>query len=333
MKDSALGYRVVSVIMGALMSSAIVAGCSSTPKEPIRIGLNPWPGYAFLHLAAEKGFFADEKVDVRLIELSSLADVRRAFERGLIDAMGCSLIEVMQVTAQSKEQAQVFYVTDFSAGADVILARAPIATVASLRGKRIGVELGSLTVFLLSRALERSGMTLADVQLVPLGQMNMVEEFEKGAIDAAVTYPPISVTLQNRDDTNAIFSSEDIPREIADVIAVKMSVMRTREGDIVAIIRAVERAMQFAEDHPDEAYAIMARHERLSPEEFATILRDEMNVVRLIEQPAFFESDGVLAASVGHLNSMFLQLGEFEQPVPAEDVIADRPMRKALRRE
>ena len=74
------------LVVSILLCAAWLAGCGRH-EGPIRIGINAWPGNEFLFLAQEKGFFAAQGVDVRLIEYSSLGDVRRAFDRGQIDGM------------------------------------------------------------------------------------------------------------------------------------------------------------------------------------------------------------------------------------------------------
>ncbi|MCX5690211.1 MAG: ABC transporter substrate-binding protein, partial [Planctomycetota bacterium] len=114
--------------------------------EPLRIGLNPWPGYEFASLAAAKGYFEVEGVDARLLELSSLGDCRRAFERGQVDGFFGTLIEVLESDARLKRNSQVVCVVDYSDGADSIIARKPISSVAELRGKRVAIESGSVNV-------------------------------------------------------------------------------------------------------------------------------------------------------------------------------------------
>ena len=49
--------NVLSLIL-LLVSMALSTSCGNTPQAPLRIGMNPWPGYEALALAQEKGFFA-----------------------------------------------------------------------------------------------------------------------------------------------------------------------------------------------------------------------------------------------------------------------------------
>ena len=111
---------VAAAHRGALLLAALVwlGACGSETAPPLRIGLSPRPGYDFLYLAQEKGFFADEKLVVQLREFSSLGDVRRALERGQIDVAAGTLIELCLVPENSDCWPQVVLVAGHSKGAD-----------------------------------------------------------------------------------------------------------------------------------------------------------------------------------------------------------------------
>jgi Integrase core domain/NMT1-like family len=96
-------------------------GCAPEKSTSLRVGINPWPGYEFLYLAQEKGVYREEGLEVRLVEFSSLSDARRAYERGQINAIAATVIEVLQARDNSSRSPQIVQVTDYSNGADVIL--------------------------------------------------------------------------------------------------------------------------------------------------------------------------------------------------------------------
>jgi len=141
------------------------------------VGLNAWPGYEFLYLAQEEGYFRDEGLDVRVVEFCFLSDARRAYERGQIDILGTTVIEVLQIRDNRLREPQIVQVVDCSDGADVIIARPGFASGASLKGARVGVELASLGIYVLIRRLEKSGLSFADVETVFMDQLSMEEAF------------------------------------------------------------------------------------------------------------------------------------------------------------
>src|ERR1035437_4801547 len=159
-------------------------GCSPEKPASLRVGINSWPGYEFLYLAQEKGFYREEGLEVRLVEFNSLSDTRRAYERGQINVLTSTVIEVLQARDNSPRSPQIVRVVDYSNGADVILARPGLTNSASLRAAGGGLELASLGVYVLARGLERSGLSLADVKMVPVNQLSMEDGYRRGELDA-----------------------------------------------------------------------------------------------------------------------------------------------------
>jgi NitT/TauT family transport system substrate-binding protein len=288
-------------------------GCS--PEKPaLRVGINAWPGFEFLYLAQEKGFYREEGLEVRLVEFNSLSDARRAYERGQINVLTSTVIEVLQARDNSSRSPQIVQVVDYSNGADVILARPGLTNGASLRGARIGLELASLGVYVLARGLERSGLSLADVKMVPVNQLAMEDGYRRGELDAIVTYPPVSTKLLRDGQANAVFSSAEIPGEVIDVIAVEAEVNAQRPGDVARLLRAYHRAMAFTQQNPADAYRIMAAREGITPEEFRAALTGGIQLLSESDQADYLRPGGKLAAVIDHSDRILRQSGQIKGP-------------------
>ena len=269
-------------------------------RDPIRIGINAWPGYEFLYLAQEKGFFEKEGVNVRIVEFNSLADGRRAYERGHLDGLACTLIEHIQILDHSERSPKICLVVDYSNGADVILARAGISTIQELAGASVGLEIDSLGVFVLARALDKAGLDLADIQIKPLDQISMENALCQGEIDAAISYPPVSINMQKSCGGSVIFSSAEIPGEIVDVVVLEESLIEARPSDAQAVIRAFFSAQEWAYQNPEEAFEIMGQREGLTSLEFKQALEDGIHIVKSGDQKRFFVEGGALDESLSH---------------------------------
>lgn len=293
---------------------SVFTGCLSEPTPTIQIGMNAWPGYEFVYLASEKGFYAEEGVNVRVVEFSSLADARRAYERGKIDAFATTVIEVLQARDDSARTPQIVQVVDASEGADVILAQSGIPDVAGLRGKRVGVELASLGVYFLARALEKNGLSLSDVEPVSMDQISMESAFRNGELDAIVTYPPVSVNILRDGVANKVFSSADIPGEVIDVIAVEAHIVEERPEDVERILRAYHRAIEYAQDHRDEAYSIMAAREGITPEEFDQALTEGIRLFSASDQNEYLRPDGKLSRVIDKCDQVLRETRQIVGP-------------------
>lgn len=259
----------------ALISSLfLLFSCMEKPKELVKIGINPWPGYEYLYLAENQGFFEELGMPVKIIQLSSLSDVRRAYLGGRVDGMASTMIEVVQASQLGNRPLKVVLVSDYSNGGDVIIAHKSISSMAGLQGKTIGLELASLGVFFLHRALNKVGLSLADVTTVNIEQTAAAEALLSETIDAYVTYPPTSIHLLKKDRFHSVFSSADIPFEIIDTVTLSTSVLEREPGIVAGLHQAWQMALDFAKDHPQEASRIMAQREGISVEDFDEAVLD-----------------------------------------------------------
>ena len=66
----------------------------------------------------------------------------------------------------------------------------PIQSVAELRGKKVALNKGSNVHYLLVRAIEKAGLSLADITPVYLAPADARAAFERGAVDAWVIWDP-----------------------------------------------------------------------------------------------------------------------------------------------
>lgn len=304
-----------------VLSLLNLSGCFSDPKTPLRIGVNPWPGYEFLFLAEEKGFFKELGLNIRLVEFNSLSDARRAYEREQLEGLCTTVIEVLQALDQSTRLPRIVRVVDYSHGADVIIGRTEMSDGAALRGKRVGVELGSLGVFILARALEKYQLKLSDVRALSMDQLSIGEGLVDGELDAAVTYPPTSVGLLKRQDMKVLFSTSEIPGEVLDVIAVDQAIIKSRRKEVEKLLRAFDRAVLYSLSNKEESYRIMAARERISPQEFQEALESGIRMVSAADQPNYLRPGGNLQRIVDKTDRILRETGQISAPINTGAII------------
>jgi NitT/TauT family transport system substrate-binding protein len=309
------------VLLGLVATTLIVVGCGAAlcscsvrGPEPLRIGINAWPGYEFLYLAQELGYYEDEGVPVEIVEFNSLSDARRSFERGQLDGIGTTCVEVMLVRNNTSRSPKIVQAVDYSDGGDVIVARGDIASVRDLSGKRVGVEMSSLGVFILAEAVEQHQLTLSDMVLIPRDQLSMAEDFSSGTLDALVTYPPVSISAMKEPGVSIIFSTSEIPGVVVDVIAIDAPIIRERKGEVVGLLRAFHRARAYATEQPDRANATMAKREHITTEEFAFALANDIKLIGRKEQKDYLAPDGKLKSIINRTDRVLRQIGQISGP-------------------
>lgn len=310
--------RVITLL--AVMS---LTACREPP--PLRVGLNAWPGYEFLFLAEQIGAFQETGRPVKLVEFTSLSDARRAYERGQIDGLGTTVVEVMQAREIRDRSLQIVRVVDASMGADRILARTSHPDVKSLAGARVGVEFASLGVYVLGRALERAGLGLQDVQIVSSNQATMKDQFARAQLDAIVTYPPFSLELMKAPDTRTLFSTAEIPGEVVDVLAFDATLVKERPDDIARLLTAFDRAMEYYGQHPARASAIMAAREGISAREFEGTLENGIELFSARQQQDFLSATrGSIQQVVDATDRLLRRTAQVRGPDRREGAFTDR---------
>jgi NitT/TauT family transport system substrate-binding protein len=322
----------ISFLTRLLTAAAAILGLASCTsyEPPLRIALIGWPPFEFLHLAQEKGFFAEEGVEVRLIEFVAVNDTQRAFEHDKIDGGTFSLFQVLQNRDLLARKMQIPLVIDFSDGADVVLARPDIPDVRSLRGHRVGVTLSPLDFYFLSRALEMNGLTMEDVKLIYVRTADMPEALRTGKVDAITAYPPNSSAAVAAGIGRPVFASSQIAGEIVDVLALDEAVIRDRPDDVAAMIRAFYRAMRYAQEHPDEAWQIMSARERVTPESFRAALQAGISLVPLADQQRFLGKDSLLPPVIRRISQQLREQGQVKNVEYESDLLNGHPASLAV---
>ncbi len=312
-----------SVFLGGMGSALMASSCKSEMPE-IRIALNSWPGYMFLDLAQRRGFFATEGLTVKTIFVSSLSDVLQTYQRGQSDIIASSLIEPMIIAEKTSRPLRIFRVADSSAGADVLLARPGINSVAELKGKKISAEPQSVDRVTLRLALRSAGLKSTDVELVPLVQQAALEESNAKALDAIQTYPPFSTEWGKRYAFKKIFDTSASSGEILDVLSIDRAMDRQYPELCAQVSRAYDAAYIWYLANPKAgAEMMLATVKAADGSSSATSADYDMSGLKIYgeaDQAGFFRG-GALAKSIANYSSIMLEEKMLSRAIAATEVL------------
>ncbi|MCS4502758.1 ABC transporter substrate-binding protein [Arhodomonas aquaeolei] len=280
-----------------ILIALAVSACARNDTPTLRLAANAWPGYGYFYIAQKKGFTADAGIHLEIVDTLSLRDSRRAFERGQVDLLGGTPLELVQIERRSDRKARAVLMLDRSVGADVILARPPVTGVAGLRGRHVAVEPGSANLLVLAGALAHAGVPATGVRLAPMPQSSMAEALAEGEVSAAVTYPPFSKRMEHLDGVRRIFDTAAAPNAVIDILIASREVTRERTGALSRLIRAHQRALDWAADHPQEAAELLAHRGGQSSEEIREPL-EQIHMIGLRAQRDCWGEDACLIRAV-----------------------------------
>jgi NitT/TauT family transport system substrate-binding protein len=255
--------RVAAVAVAATLAlSACASGGassdSSSGETKVTMATQPWLGYGPWYIADEKGYFADEGVDVTLTNFMTDADMTAAFAAGRVQFANAASHSALKFMEQGLD-VTIVLMLDASLTADAILADSSIDTVADLKGTSIAFEEGSVSNLLLGYALEQNGLSLDDITPVPMGPSEAATALIGGSVPSAVTYEPyISEAEANSDDFHTLYTAAEKEGLISDVLVVDNKFLKENPEAVQSVVNAWGPAIDFYKSDTDEARKIIA---------------------------------------------------------------------------
>lgn len=231
------------------------------PAEKLSIALPVLPHTALLHVAAAKGYFADEGLDVSMIPVSygvaAIGEVLRGKADLAVAAEVPFVISVMKGDALGMVASLVSVSND-----NAIIARRDhaIAAVSDLAGKKIGVTFGTSGSYFLWAFLIRHKLPLPpdSITLADLPPDRIVGALAKGSVDAVATWQPISFEAQAVLGKNALSFTEANAYRTTMTAVSRSEFLKGHANAIEKLVRAMLKAEQFMRSHPEETLNLAA---------------------------------------------------------------------------
>jgi NitT/TauT family transport system substrate-binding protein len=251
------------------------ASAQDIPASPepgdIKMGIEPWLGYGQWHIAGKKGLFKQAGLgNVEIVNFTTDADINAALAAGQLQCGNIATHTAMNFIAAGLPL-KIVALLDVSKTADAMISDGSVTAVKDLKGKQVAYEEGTTSDILLNYALGQNGMTIADIQKVPMPAADAGSAMIAGKVPVAVTYEPyLTLAMQQNPKVKMIYSAGENPGLISDVFVVREEFLKDKPGQIVALLKAWDLALaDYRKDTPG-GRAIIAQAVGAKPEELAT---------------------------------------------------------------
>jgi NitT/TauT family transport system substrate-binding protein len=179
------------LLFAASALHALGTGRALAEERAVRIGILPFGTVAWeVETIRRNGLDSARGLRVEPIRLASNEAARIAFQSGAVDTIVSDLLLAARLRAEGKPV--IFLPYSATEGAVMVPAASPIASVADLKGKRIGVAGGALDkswLLLRAYAAERFGLDLAEQASPAFGAPPLLaEKLAAGELDAGLLY-------------------------------------------------------------------------------------------------------------------------------------------------
>lgn len=261
----------------ATQATPLVGTPTVTVSEPftgetteVTFGYVPVSIFAPVFIAKEKGYFAEQGLDVTLQPLPGGSDMVALTATGEFDAgiggagpafwnaidAGLPLTVIAPGHAEGNPVATPLMISKDACESGAI------AGVADLKGKKVSVNARGATEYWLSQALGTAGLTMDDIELQTLAFPDAVAALGSGAIDAAMVGEPLATAAEQQGLAVRLLS--DFPVQ-----------------DVQPTI--IFGNARFLEKNPEAASALVAGYLKASREMMAGGFADPANLA-IIEQ-------------------------------------------------
>lgn len=189
------------LLLAASVLPALGIGPALGEERVVRTGILPFGTVGWeVETIRRNGLDAARGIRVEPVRLASNDAARIAFQSGAVDTIVSDLLFAARLRAEGKPV--LFLPYSSTEGAVMVPAASPVATVADLRGKRIGVAGGALDkswLLLRAHAAERFGLDLAEQASPVFGAPPLLtEKLAAGELDAGLLYWNFCARLEAR---------------------------------------------------------------------------------------------------------------------------------------
>ena len=228
----------------SLIANALAEDLPATPEAgAIKMAIEPWLGYGQWHIAAKKGLFKDNGLgEVEIVNFTTDADLNAALASGQVNCANIATHTAMAFAAAGLP-IKIVALLDVSMTADAMLTDGSATSIKDLKGKQVAYEEGTTSDILLNYALSKNGMTIADIQKVPMPAADAGTALIAGKVPVAVTYEPyLTTAMKENSKTKMIYAASEEPGLISDVLVVNEKFLQEKPGQILALLKTWDAA-------------------------------------------------------------------------------------------
>lgn len=249
--------NIIKSVVVIIVLLAAAAVCFAEPDQvTLPCGYVPNVQFAPLYVGLEKGFFAEENIDLAL-DHSMETDVVALVGAGRVPFGICS---GEQVLLGREQGLPLVYITNWYQNYPVgivALKESGIESMEDLKGKRVGIPMLSGASYIgLEAMLGLSGMKDSDLKLESVGYAQS-ELLVTDRIDAAVVYTINEpVQLKHLGYETVLFSAADMTKMVGNGMITNEAMIAENPDLVGRMVRAFVKSIRWTSENPEEAYEI-----------------------------------------------------------------------------
>ncbi len=249
----------------AVFGLGLLTALPAAANEKLTVMLD-WlvnPDHAALVVAQEKGYFADEGLDVELIAPADPNDPPKMVAAGKADLAVDYQPQLLMQVNEGLPLTRIATLVATPLNCLMVLDSGPIKSIKDLKGKKVGFSVSGFEDALLATMFEKNGMSLKDVTLVNVN-FTLSPAVISGQVDAVIgAFRNVEVqqmAVENH-PARAFYPEEEGVPPYDELILIANKNKRD-DPRFRKFVDAVERATLYVENHPAEAWFLFIKNHK-----------------------------------------------------------------------
>ena len=261
-------FSIFRLLARAALTSLLVistahAQTATNSSAPIKLRIGYQKSSTLITILKVRGSLeqalAPLGVSISWNEFASGLPLTEALNADAVD-FSADVADTVPVFAQAAHARFVYVAQEApSPGAQAIIVKrdGPLHTLADLKGQRIAVTKAAGSHYLLLAALAKAGLAPADVRISYLTPADGRAAFERGSVDAWITWDPYVASVDKAPDVRILANGEGLASYQRYYLA--SSSFAAAHPDVISIVVAqLTSAGVWVRSHPDDAAKLLA---------------------------------------------------------------------------
>lgn len=251
---------IVVVLLAVIGGFLLVIPQDQAETQTISLAINPFPASVLIFIAEEKGYFAEEGLNVETFKFSS---GKLALDSMLAGGADIATTADFPIALAGLSNQEFYVIATIGQGDDIkVIARkdSGISSIQDLQGKIIATKKGGGGELFMIKLFEIEGIPLESVSITYMDPPDLPFAIVRGDIDAFIVWEPhISNAKRELGENAIIFAPKNIYGETWNLAVSKRFAEENPEA-VKKFLRALIKAENFYNENREESIEITEKH-------------------------------------------------------------------------
>ncbi|MFZ5989525.1 MAG: OmpA family protein [Bacillota bacterium] len=236
-----------------------------SPEESFVMGLDSWIGGTPVLIGLNREYNRDYSLSLKVEYIPNDNDRIEALKEGRIHATEMSLPSFIRFQEKYPDTGVIIGITDFSRGADGIIAKSEIKDLNDMEDRNISYVGDGTGKFILNKFLRLIGLRYQDIKPIERDDMGeVIDDLKSGRADLIVSWSPDmnlavkEINASKPGSVKVLITTKEVPDLVPTMLVVNKSVAEKYPDKVDGFLRTWYASSKYIIERPDKAYDKLA---------------------------------------------------------------------------